>query len=93
MAIFVKDPAATIDYAIDWSANFPADQMVTGSMWQVLPNSDDGVAVAAMAIEPRRTIVTLSGGISGELYHITNMVTFSDGRSDERTLILRVEDR
>lgn len=90
MAIFLKDPAATIDYAIDWDAGYLAGQSIVASRWAVLP---DGLAVAGDAIETGRTSATLAGGLPGLVYHVTNQVMLSDGRSDERTLVVRVEDR
>lgn len=93
MAIFVKDPAALVDYAIDWNAGYLGDQVITSSVWRVSPAEAGGMAVATSAILPGKTIATLSGGTAGRVYHVTNAVTFSDGRSDERALVVRVEDR
>jgi len=93
VAIFLKDPMAIIDFAVDWSANIAADRTITASVWQVLPGGSGAVAVEAAISEPQRSIATLSGGQSGQVYHVTNRVTFSDGRNDERTLVLRVEDQ
>ncbi len=93
MAIFVKDPAATIDYAIDWSAGYLVGQTITTSVWHVAPDGAGAVSVEANSITAGGTVATLSGGLPGCLYHITNTVNFSDSRSDERMLVLRVEDR
>jgi len=93
VAIFLKDPMAIIDFAVDWSANIAADRTITASVWQVLPGGSGAVVVEAAISEPQRSIATLSGGQSGQVYHVTNRVTFSDGRNDERTLVLRVEDQ
>lgn len=93
MTIFLKDPGATIDYAVDWSAGYLAGQTITTSTWDVVPLGDDAVAVDASGIEAGKTVATLSGGREGLLYQITNRVTFSDGRIDERMLALRVEER
>lgn len=93
MAIFVKDPAATVDYAIDWTAGYLGDQSIAGSAWRVVPSAPDGIVVQADGIDPGKTIATLSGGSVGKLYHVTNTVNFSDGRTDERTLVVRVEER
>ena len=90
MAIFLKDAGATIDYAVDWSAGYLAGQTITASAWAVAP---PGVVVAASVVDAGRTVATLSGGVPGLVYRITNRVTFSDGRTDERMLVLRVEDR
>jgi hypothetical protein len=93
VAIFVKDPAALVDYAIDWTAGYLGDQVITGSVWRVTPQESGGIAVAANAITPGKTLATLSGGVVGRVYHVTNMVNFSHNRSDERTLVVRVEER
>ena len=93
MAIFVKDPAVTIDYAVDWSAGYLTGQTITSSVWRVTPEGAGAIVVMGSAIGSGRTVVTLSGGRSGCLYHVTNQVGFSDSRTDERTLVLRVEDR
>lgn len=93
MAIFVKDPEATIDYAIDWSAGYLGGRTITGSAWRVAPAGVGAVNVAASAISAGGTTATLAGGVPGCIYHIINMVTFSDSRTDERMLVLRVEDR
>ena len=93
MTIFVKDPMAVIDFAIDWSANGPAERTLVESDWQVTPGGGGAVTVAAAVREPQRSVASLAGGVQGQLYHVVNRVTFSDGRSDERTLVVRVEDQ
>ena len=91
MAIFLKDPQAVIDYAVDWSAGYLAGQTIAASDWAIEPAGE--LAVAAPEIEPGRTLATFSGGVAGCVYRVTNRVTFSDARTDERTLVLRVENR
>jgi hypothetical protein len=93
VAIFVKDPAALVDYAIDWAAGYLGEQTITGSVWRVAPQDAGGVVVASSLIAPGKTHASLAGGRIGHIYHVTNAVNFSDGRSDERTLVVRVEDR
>jgi hypothetical protein len=93
VTIFVKDPGATIDYTIDWSAGYLGAQAISTSNWVVEPAGIGTIVVEADAIEPGKTVVTLSGGQVGRIYRITNSVSFSDGRTDQRMLALRVEDR
>ena len=93
MAIFVKDPAATIDYAIDWSAGYLNGQTITASVWRVEPAGSNALGVMGSSIGPEKTHVTLSGGMVGTVYRVSNAVVFSDSRSDERTLVVRVEER
>ena len=91
MTTFLKDPAAVIDYAVDWQAAYLADQTIATSSWSIIPVG--GLAVAAASHDAGRATVTLTGGTRGCVYRLTNRVGFSDGRSDERSLDVRVEDR
>ncbi len=93
MAIFVKDPGATVDYAVDWAAALVAGQSITVSRWQVEPEGGAGLSVAASAIIGTRCVATLQGGVAGLVYRVANLVTFSDGRRDQRQLAVRVEVR
>ena len=90
MAIFLKDPAAVIDYAVDWAAAYLAGAEIAESDWQVAPA---GLLVMAASHDAGRSTVTLAGGARGCAYRLTNRVTFSDGRRDERSLDVRVEER
>ena len=93
MSFFLKDPQSRVDYAIDWGAGYLVGQTIAGSAWSVVPVEPDGVAIDAAAFEPSRTTATLSGGMAGRVYSVCNRVTFSDGRSDDRSIIVRVEER
>ena len=93
MSIFVKDPGAVLDYAIDWTAGYLGAQTISQSIWSVLPEGEGAVVAGAQRIEGGRTVVALSGGRAGCVYRVTNAVTFSDGGQDERMLVVRVEDR
>jgi hypothetical protein len=94
MSIFVKDPAASVDHAIDWDAGYLAGRSIVGSTWSVLPTGDEvPLQLTGARIVGGRTAALLSGGVAGRVYRITNRVTLSDGGSDERTLVLRVEER
>ena len=93
MGIFIKDPAAAIDYAIDWAAGYLGDQSIAASSWQVAPVEADGVAVTATGRSAVRTTATLGGGIAGHVYRVTNRIVLSDTRTDERSITVRVENR
>jgi hypothetical protein len=93
VAIFVKDPGAMIDYAVAWTAGYLSGEQITESVWAVAPEMADGLAVVAGRIDAGKTVVTLSGGRLGQVYRVSNRIRLSDGRSDERTLVIRVEER
>lgn len=93
MSVRIKDPAARLDYRIDWAADYLDEQIITASLWSVEPEVAGGLAVAAHAFVPLATSATLSGGVAGVTYRVTNRVTLSDGQIDERSLSVRVEER
>lgn len=93
MSFYLKDPGSRIDYAIDWGASYLDGQIVAGSAWSVFPGEAGGVAVDGSSFDLTRTAATLSGGVLGHVYSVTNRVTLSDGRVDERSITVRVEDR
>ncbi len=93
MAIMVKDPDARIDFEFDWLAACPDGQAVVASNWTVVPGEAGGVVVAAAAYDLMQSTVTLTGGVAGHVYRVSNRVTLSDGQIDERSVTIRVEER
>ena len=93
MGIFLKDPAASLDYSVDWAAGYLDGQTITTSDWSVQPAEAGGISLAATITSPTRASVTLAGGIPGHVYRISNFVTLSDARADERQLTVRAEQR
>lgn len=92
MSVFLKDPAATLDYAIDWTA-LAGESSVAESHWAVAPDEPGGVASLGELTADYRTAITLGGGVAGRLYHVTNSVRFADDRRDARMLVVRVDAR
>ena len=92
MSFFLKDPQSRVDYAIDWG-DYLGDRTIAGSAWSVVPDEPGGVAVEAAGFDATRTAATLTGGVAGHVYSVSNHVTLSDGRSDDRSIVVRVEQR
>ena len=92
MSLYVKDPQARVDHAIDWSA-YLAGQNLVASQWTVSPQETGGVVVEGAAFQAQRSSARLSGGVAGRVYRLTNRVTLSDGQVDERSVTMRVEER
>lgn len=89
MTTFIKDPKAVLDYSVDWSKWLAGDQVAT-SDWSV---SDPALEAAGDSNGPTRTTVWLSGGTAGQSYTVTNQITTSGGRTDERSFTIQVQDR
>jgi hypothetical protein len=92
MSFYLKDPQSRVDYAIDWSPSV-GEQTIEASLWHVVPDEEDGIAAEETSFEPARTAARLAGGVTGHSYSVSNLVTFSDGTTDVRAIVLRVEAR
>lgn len=93
MGLFLKDPDAAIDYSVDWSQGYLEGATITASRWTVVPEEAGGLTVTAQLFAPTRTGATIGGGQRGHVYRVTNRVTLNDGRNDERSLAIRIDDR
>lgn len=96
-----KDPAAVLDYQLDWSAWLGATETLSAVVWRV-DNPSSEVTVTAQSFTAATTTVWLSGGtVSADtqnptLAHVTCRITTNSvpiQRVDERTLILTIKDR
>lgn len=92
MTVHLKDPQASLDYLIDWGAGL-GGRSVVESDWAVSPVEPGGLVVADDAIDGAKTRATISGGVAGHVYRATCQVVLSDGRVDERSVMLRLEER
>jgi len=90
-----KDPDARLDYGFDWDAAAPigpwlADgETILTSTWDV----PAGLTLDAESNDDTQTIVWITGGTAGNSYTLTNRITTSAGRTDDRSIIIIVEDR
>ena len=89
MTTFIKDPDAVLDYSVDWSKWLAGDQIAT-SDWFV---SDPALVAAGGSNTPTRATAWLSGGTAGQSYTVTNQITTSGGRTDERSFTIQVQER
>jgi len=85
---FTKDPNAVLDYSLDWTRWLDGDAIAT-SEW-IVP--DDLVRVTDSRTTKIATI-WLSGGLAGQSYTITNRITTTGGRTEDRSFAVKVEER
>ena len=94
MTLLLKDPEAVLDYAIDWGAEYLGEgDLLAESSWSIIPDEPDGVVIVASDLGERLSTVQAGGGIAGRLYRLANRVVTQSGRVDERSIVIRVEQR
>lgn len=89
MMIFLKDPDAVLDYVWDWSQWLQAGEAIT-SYSVIAPT---GITKASDARDGALIVAWLSGGTNGQSYQVTCRTTTNQGRTDDRSITLRVLDR
>lgn len=95
---WLKDPEATVDYAVDWQEGGylgepPNLRAVVGSTWHVSPVEPGGLDVSGSLLAGNVATCFVSGGIVGHSYMLTNRAQISNGAHDERSILIRVEQR
>jgi len=93
MSFLLKDPGATLDYAVDWGADYLNDDVIAESRWEAAPAEPGGVIILGNSFDFKVATVTATGGLPGRQYRLTNHVVTASGREDERSIVLRVEQR
>ena len=86
---FVKDPGAKLDWNFDWEAWLEEGETITASVFSV----SSGLTLVSNTFTSSNSTVWLQGGRSGQVYKVTNTITTSLGRIDERSVTIRVRDR
>lgn len=85
---FTKDPDAVLDYSVDWSLWLAGDQ-IASSEWLL----EQGVEKVTDTNTATKATVWLRGGQAGTTYLVTNRIVTAGGRTDDRTISVKVEDR
>lgn len=86
-----KDPNAALDYTIDWSDWLGAD-VIAASTWTVASPAG-GLVSTTPAYTNTAAKTWLSGGTAGQVVRVTNRITTSLGRIDDRSFNVRLVER
>jgi hypothetical protein len=84
----VKDPDAVLDYQFDWSDWLGSDTVST-STWTV----PTGITKVTDTKTTTTTTIWLSGGTAGNEYTITNRIVTAGGRTEDRSFLIRAQNK
>ena len=85
----LKDPSAVLDYVFDWTGWLATGETIT----DYTITADTGITVDSSAESDGKVTVWLSGGTAGINYKVACLITTAAGRTDERTIWIKVTDR
>lgn len=83
-----KDPDAVLDFTQDWSKWLGTDT-ITASDWVL----ESGITEDSSTNNTTSATVWLSGGTDGCSYTVTNRITTTAGRIDDRSFVVAVKER
>jgi hypothetical protein len=88
---YIKDPNAELDYTVNWAAFLNGDTIATvgGSTWTV----PDGIVNEQDTKTTTTTTIWLSGGTVGTKYALLNRIFTTGGRTDDRTIYVKVKQK
>lgn len=84
-----QDPNSTLDWVFDWSQWLGEFETISSASF----TTDPGITVTTSSHTTKTAKVWLTGGTEGQVYRITCRVVTSEGRTDDRTFILRSVNR
>jgi len=85
----LKDPSAVLDYVFDWTEWLATGETIAN--YTITP--DTGITVDSSTEDDGKVTVWLSGGTAGINYKVACLITTAAGRTDERTIWIKVVDR
>ena len=85
----LKDPSAVLDYVFDWTEWLATVETIT----DYTITADTGITVGSSTEDAGKVTVWLSGGTAGINYKVACKITTTVGRTDERTIWIKVVER
>ncbi len=84
-----KSPGADLDYGFDWSSWLQVGETISSSSWAV----PSGLILDKHQYSDTGTVAWLSGGTLWTSYEAVNTIVTSEGRTEDRTLLIQVIPR
>ena len=91
MTIFYKDPDAVLDYSFDWSSWLDSSVPETISSHTVTVAT--GLTKDSDSESSGVVTVWLFGGTAGNTYTVACEIETNEGRTDERTILIKCKER
>ena len=89
----LKDPSAELDYAFNWRPDTKPWLEADETIASYIVTPDTGITLKTHSEANGKVTVWLSGGTAGENYKVACLITTSAGRTDERTIWIKVVER
>lgn len=85
----IKDSDAILDFEFNFERWLSASEEIVSYNVTATP----GITIQSDTFQPDRVIAWLAGGTAGIPYEVTCEITTNQGRTDQRTMTIRVVNR
>lgn len=85
---YPKDPGAVLDWVFDWTRWLQEGETIFSSTF----SATAGITINSSTHANTYTTVWLQGGAQ-KVYSLTNTITTTQGRTDRRTITIKVKER
>ena len=85
LGVFTKDPAAILDFVVDWTSWLAGDTLATATA-----TIASGATITSQSNTTTAHTIWISGGTNGASYTVTCTITTAGGRTDRRTFTISV---
>jgi hypothetical protein len=85
---YPKDPGAVLDWVFDWTRWLQEGETIDDSSF----SATAGITINSHTHANTYTTVWLQGGAQ-KVYSLTNTITTTQGRTDRRTITIKVKER
>jgi hypothetical protein len=92
MAYLLADPDSKLTYAFDWSDWLADGDAISTHLWSIAPSNGDSPETPTLTNSTSAT-VTVEGFELGRVYRLTDHVTTDAGLEDDRSLLIRCDQR
>jgi len=98
----IKDPNSIVEYGRNWGGTdgwLASNETITTSNWYITSDEEDiptlaiNITGSGISVDELSTSVWLEGGTDGVKYKLTNRITTSQGRTEDRTGIITVREK
>ena len=84
MTMLQKSAPSILDYSFDWNDILADGEQITGASWSIDPAEAGGLQIDSQLGSGAVQGVVVSGGVVGQLYRLSCLVTTDQGRSISR---------
>lgn len=90
--MITKDPDAVLDYIFDWGDYLTEIDDTINSHEIVVPEGDEIVCDSSSIVEDT-VVAWVSGGTAGTTYRVTCRIATVGGRTDDRSIFIKIKER